>query len=568
MKQYKKFTLHPTMKRLFDHPVFPYTIIIIVASLLFIPFLGNVHLFDWDEINFAESAREMIVTGDYNTVRIDYEPFWEKPPLFILMQVVSMKMFGVNEFAARFPNAICGIFTLLFLFFIGNKLFDKRFGALWALSYAGSILPFFYFKSGIIDPWFNLFIFAGIYFSTRFLAENAEARNKMKAHVFIACAAAAIGLAILTKGPVALLLWGITAFVYAIYKKFRLPIHWYHIVEFFFVLLLVGGSWFIGQILVGNKHVVMDFIDYQIRLFQTKDAGHGGFLLYHFSILLFGVFPASFFSLSAYKKTMGDSDAQKDFKAWMIVLLWVVLVVFTIVKTKIIHYSSLCYFPLTFLGAYVLYNYCYRNIRLKKWIHVSIVAVAALFAIVIAALTNISMYKDYIIEKKLVSDAFTLGNLQADAGWNGYEWLVALAPLAVAVFAVYFYRNKKPRSYCVSVLAGVCLFIELTMTIIVKRVEAYSQRAAIEFFDSKKNENCYIITLECVSYGQYFYAQSQQSMNHAIHYLQNGEETSLPIYVMIRNKNKEKVLNQYPQLEMLYEKNGYMFLKYAQFYKP
>jgi 4-amino-4-deoxy-L-arabinose transferase-like glycosyltransferase len=84
-------------------------LIVTVAALLFVPFLGGVHLFDWDEINFAEAAREMIVTGDYLTVQINYLPFWEKPPLFIWMQVISMKLFGINEFAARFPNAVCGI---------------------------------------------------------------------------------------------------------------------------------------------------------------------------------------------------------------------------------------------------------------------------------------------------------------------------------------------------------------------------------------------------------------------------------------------------------------------------
>jgi len=47
------------------------------AALLFVPFLGGVHLFDWDEINFAEAAREMIVTGDYLTVQINFQPFWE-----------------------------------------------------------------------------------------------------------------------------------------------------------------------------------------------------------------------------------------------------------------------------------------------------------------------------------------------------------------------------------------------------------------------------------------------------------------------------------------------------------
>ena len=102
------------------------------AALLFIPFLGKVHLFDWDEINFAESAREMIASGDYQTVRIFFEPFWEKPPLFIWLQVLALKLFGINEFAARFPNAICGILTLLVLYNLGKKLYNPKFGLIWA----------------------------------------------------------------------------------------------------------------------------------------------------------------------------------------------------------------------------------------------------------------------------------------------------------------------------------------------------------------------------------------------------------------------------------------------------
>jgi 4-amino-4-deoxy-L-arabinose transferase-like glycosyltransferase len=92
------------------------TIIILSGIIFFIPFLGRVHLFDWDEINFAESAREMIVTGNYHRVQINFQPFWEKPPLFFWLQAGSMKMFGINEFAARFPNAIFGIITLVTFF--------------------------------------------------------------------------------------------------------------------------------------------------------------------------------------------------------------------------------------------------------------------------------------------------------------------------------------------------------------------------------------------------------------------------------------------------------------------
>ena len=67
--------------------LYPY-IVVITAILFYIPFLGSVHLFDWDEINFAESAREMIVTGNFSRVQIDFHPFWEKPPLFFWMQAL------------------------------------------------------------------------------------------------------------------------------------------------------------------------------------------------------------------------------------------------------------------------------------------------------------------------------------------------------------------------------------------------------------------------------------------------------------------------------------------------
>jgi len=58
----------------------PYLFWTLVGALVYIPFLGASHLFDWDEINFAESAREMIVSGDYVSVQINFLPFWENLP--------------------------------------------------------------------------------------------------------------------------------------------------------------------------------------------------------------------------------------------------------------------------------------------------------------------------------------------------------------------------------------------------------------------------------------------------------------------------------------------------------
>src|ERR1700740_732072 len=211
-------------------------LIALFGALLFIPFLGSVHLFDWDEINFAECAREMIVTDNYSQVQINFQPFWEKPPLFIWMQVLSIKMFGVNEFAARFPNAICGILTLLVLYNIGRKLFSDKFGLLWVLVYAGSFLTFFYFKSGIIDPWFNLFIFLGIYYAVLHTNNPVGKNGAYTALLSGAC----IGLLGLTVG------------VLAVLKRFKGLTNIRFLLLFLLSFLIFGFGWFLIEIVNGN----------------------------------------------------------------------------------------------------------------------------------------------------------------------------------------------------------------------------------------------------------------------------------------------------------------------------
>ncbi|MCK7529079.1 MAG: hypothetical protein MZV64_71740 [Ignavibacteriales bacterium] len=97
--------------------------------------------------------------------------------------------------------------------------------------------------------------------------------------------------------------------------------------------------------LSGRADTMQDFFIYQVRLFRTEDAGHGGFPLFHVFVLLIGAFPASVIALPSFFKTRSAEGSQKAFRRWMVVLFWVVLVLFSIVKTKIVHYSSLCYFP-------------------------------------------------------------------------------------------------------------------------------------------------------------------------------------------------------------------------------
>jgi 4-amino-4-deoxy-L-arabinose transferase-like glycosyltransferase len=531
--------------------------ILIVGSALFLPGLGNVRLFDWDEINFAESAREMLVSGDLLNVQINFESFWEKPPLFIWMQALSMKVFGVGEFAARFPNAIAGIITLLVLFNIGRKTKDEKFGLLWTILYAASFFPFFYFKSGIIDPWFNLFIFLGIYFFSRY-ADKQERRNLM---LSAALSAMFIGLGILTKGPVALLIFVLTFIVYLAWNKFHFSFRWKDVAVYIAVLCVVGGAWFILQIASGHYSIIQDFIQYQIRLFETKDAGHGGFLLYHFVILFFGVFPASILALPVFRRRIllrENNQRLADMFRWMMISFWVVLILFTIVRTKIIHYSSFCYFPLTFLAAYSVYYMLEGKIAFKGYIKTLLIIIASLFGIAITAVTLFDKIKVHLYP--FVSDPYTLNSMKATSQWVGYEPLIGIVLIiCTVVFCVRFGKMRSMKNLSI-LLIGSVFFIFTTMLSVVGEVEKYSQAPAVDFYLSKKGEECYIYPRE-KSYAHYFYSDRRpQNTCDDFDYLSKGD-IDRPCYFVIKNDPKkiEEFISKIDGASFMYEENGFVF---------
>lgn len=538
--------LNPTTIRIF---------IAAIAALLFIPFLGGEHLFDWDEINFAESAREMIVTGDYLTVQINFQPFWEKPPLFIWMQVLSMKMFGINEFAARFPNAICGIVTLLVLFNIGKKIRNNLFGLIWVLAYVGSVLPFFYFKSGIIDPWFNLFIFLGVYFLMLYaFPENTQ---KLKN---IVLSAAFAGLAVLTKGPVGFLLIALTGGVFLLWVKFKVKVRAIDVVTYFVVLALVGGSWFIIQILTGNYDMFVDFIVYQVRLFQTQDAGHGGFFGYHFVVLFFGVFPSSILALKAFGKENTGETFYPFMKKWMVILFWVVLILFSIVKTKIVHYSSLAYFPLTFLAAGFVYSMYQNRGKWQKWMSVVIVVLSVLIAIPAMLLQFVDQFKYKIIESNLINDAFAVENLKAEANWSGFEFLPGLLFLVAIVFIFTRIKKTEPLKRALFLWGTTMVFTLSVILVLVPRIEKYSQNALIEFFKSKAGQDVYLKNIHFKSYATYFYGETKPPSNQNFYnddWLLTGDIDKDVHFVT--KIHRAPLMEKYDDIKETGRKNGFVF---------
>ena len=221
------------------------------------------------------------------------------------------------------------------LFFIKSVHYAKTgvLGLLWVLAYAGSLLPHFYFKSGIIDPWFNFFIFTGVYFFMRVQMQKKELIPG-KSNLFVVLSAFLMGLAIITKGPVALLIFSLCLFIYWLFEKRRAVLGFGQLFLFIIVLLASGGSWFAAEIFTGHSDIIMQFIDYQIRLFKTGDAGHGGPFYFHIIILLIGCFPASIFAFRGMSSEMKDDEKGREVSLWMGLLFWVTLSVILHCKNK------------------------------------------------------------------------------------------------------------------------------------------------------------------------------------------------------------------------------------------
>jgi 4-amino-4-deoxy-L-arabinose transferase-like glycosyltransferase len=539
--------------------------IILAGILLFIPFLGRVHLFDWDEINFAECSREMIKMNDYTRVYVDFKPFWEKPPMFFWMQSTSMKWFGITEFAARFPNAICGIVTLLVVFLCGSKIYDRKFGILWALAFGGSLFPNMYFKSGIIDPWFNLFTFLSLfYFILYHWKRNGFDKPGLKRSqlYYVICSGIFMGLAVLTKGQVALMVFLLALGVYFIYNRFRFYFNWGHAFLFLLMAFLVTFTWYGYETIKRGPWFINEFLKYQYRLFTTHDADQAGFFGYHYIVLLVGCFPASLLAIPSFFRAKYKGRFDRDFKNWMVILFWVVTVLFTIVQSRIIHYSSLAWFPVTFLAAYSLYKWERKEMVYKKYVGILIAILGGLVSLRMLGVAFIGLNVKRLAP--YVDDTFARGNMEADVHWSGWEGLIGILMVLTLVLGIRSLSRQAFSRAAVIFFAGTALVIFFASAIIVPKVERYSQGAAIDFFIARQGEDCYTHTLGYKSYGDLFYTHKENPSNlnsYSEQWLLTGP-IDKPVYFVTKVDRVDKWEGpQYPGLKELYRKNGFVFMK-------
>ncbi len=104
-----------------------YILLLLLAAIPIFAYLNNLTLRVWDESRIANNTYEMYKNGNYIVAFYDGLPdMWNtKPPFLLWCQVLSMKIFGVNVLALRFPVALSAMSTCVFLFIFLKKYLNN-----------------------------------------------------------------------------------------------------------------------------------------------------------------------------------------------------------------------------------------------------------------------------------------------------------------------------------------------------------------------------------------------------------------------------------------------------------
>lgn len=337
-------------------------------------------LIDRDEPRFAEASREMLERGDYVVPYFNNKFRFDKPPLTYWFQVASYRGFGENDFAARFPTAIAAAALSVSIFAWGSRIGGKGVGIAAAVIFATSLQVFLMAKAATADMWMVLFATLAHWAAWELLQpRQALARHWWWIFYF------SLALAFLAKGPIGwipLLTVASTIF----YHRQSLGWRAFRFLPGILLMLALVCAWGIPALLstsgeffrIGiGKHVVARSV--------VAMEGHGASSLGIYLLLLpfyFITVFASFFpwsiKLPALAKGLWQTRDLTD--SFLVLGTLIVFVIFTLVRTKLPHYTLPAFPLMALLLARQLVNAQSQFFR-----RLSIFAIAAYALIALAA---------------------------------------------------------------------------------------------------------------------------------------------------------------------------------------
>jgi len=209
--------------------------------------LGALPLIDVDEPVYGQVGREMAHASwqDWLTPRLGRQPWFDKPPLFYWLTALSMRLFGVSEFAARLPSALEAVGLVAVTYALARRAFPETPRAgLWAgFVLATCVQLLILARAAVTDMTLVLTLIAALW-ALYVWTKTGQGR-------WIALCGVMTGLGCLAKGPVALVLIGVQAVGYLLLtrqaKRLLSPALW----GGFALCLVIGLPWFL---LMVHKH--------------------------------------------------------------------------------------------------------------------------------------------------------------------------------------------------------------------------------------------------------------------------------------------------------------------------
>jgi 4-amino-4-deoxy-L-arabinose transferase-like glycosyltransferase len=269
-----------------------YYLPVLVALFLFLSFyrLASVTLFDVDEAVFAEATKEMVNDGNWITPTYNGVNRYDKPILFYWLMAASYKVFGIDEFGARFPSALTGFLLCLAVFLFGRRMGNARTGIYSSVALSLSLFYFVYSHAAVTDMVLTLFITLSLF--SFFLSTGKRAGSNPAANRYLYGFYLFSSLAFLTKGLIGIVFPFAIAMTYMYVKERMSGVRRVFSLKGFILFFLVSGPWYGAELAVNGREFIRLFIiKHHFMRYTEVISGHRGPIFYYIPVLIIGLFP-------------------------------------------------------------------------------------------------------------------------------------------------------------------------------------------------------------------------------------------------------------------------------------
>ncbi len=270
----------------FYHRHWPAFLLGLLSLLLFFSANGQLLITDPVESNYVQTAKEMLASGDWLSPRIYGNYWYDKPWLFYGELLVAFSWFGETSFAARFFPALFGVIGVLQTYWFAQKLYNRKIGFLSGLIMATTVEYFYLAKAVITDM--TLFVAMDGALMLFYIAKT-ENRPRLYYAAYILA-----GIAILTKGPVGLVLPGLIILAYLLGNRDGHTLCHMKLVRGILLALAVAALWCCAMVQLHGQAFLVGFIGVHNVLRATvSEHPRNNTWWYYFLIFIIGCFPWS-----------------------------------------------------------------------------------------------------------------------------------------------------------------------------------------------------------------------------------------------------------------------------------